>query len=191
MAKSENNEVMFGARGQVGNLVVFKNYYGRTIIAKVKTKKDNQVFSDDQRLVKERFKEAVIYAKGAVKDEILRDFYRPFEKGGVKIYNLAVADFCKPPEVKSIKAAHYQGNVGDYLTIRAMDNFKVRGVEVTITKPDGSFVESGAAVLAPNEADWIYTATAINEEVAGTVITVSATDTPGNVTVFDQEVMML
>lgn len=191
MAKSENNEVMFGARGQVGNLVVFKNYYGRTIISKVKTKKDNQVFSDDQRLVKERFKEAVIYAKGAMKDDILCDFYRPFEKGGCKIYNLAVADFCKSPEVKSINLRRYDGNIGDYLTIRAVDNFKVVRVEVTIKKADGSFVESGAAVLAPNEADWIYTATAINEDVEGTVITVSATDTPGNVTVFDQEIIMV
>ncbi|MFA6278354.1 MAG: hypothetical protein WC622_16525 [Pedobacter sp.] len=191
MAKSENNEVMFGARGQVGNLVVFKNYYGRTIISKVKTKRDKEVFSEKQELTKERFKEAVIYAKGAVKDEILCDFYRPFEKGGCKIYNLAVADFCKPPEVKSIKLTNYDGNIGDYLTIRVLDNFKVVGVAVTVKKPDGSVIESGPAVLAANEADWIYTATVVNEDVGGTIINIKASDTPGNVTEFEQVLTIL
>ena len=190
MAKSENNEVMFGARGRVGNLVVFKNYYGRTIISKVKTKRDKEVFSEKQELTKERFKEAVIYAKGVVKDEILCDFYRPFEKGGCRIYNLAMADFCKPPQVKSINVTSYQGNIGDNLIIRACDNFKVVGVEVTIKKPNGCLLEGAAAILAANEADWMYTATAVNKDVVGTIITVKVTDTPGNITVFDQEIMM-
>ena len=191
MAKSENNEVMFGARGRVGNLVVFKNYYGRTIISKVKTKRDNEEFSEKQELTQERFKEAVIYAKGAVKDEILCDFYRPFVKGGCKIYNLAIADFCKPPQVKSINVTSYHGNVGDYLIIRAFDNFKVVGVEVTVTKRNGCLLEGAAAVLAANEADWVYTATTCNADVMGTIISVKVTDTPGNVTVFDQEITIL
>ena len=191
MAKSENNEVMFGARGRVGNLVVFKNYYGRTIISKVKTKRDKEEFNEKRELTKERFREAVIYAKGAIKDEILCDFYRPFVKGGCKIYNLAMADFCKLPQVKSVNVTSYHGNIGDHIIIRAFDNFKVVGVEVTVKKPNGCLLEGASAVLAANEADWIYTATTFNAGVMGTIISVKVTDTPGNVAVFDQEIMML
>lgn len=180
MAKSENNEVMFGARGKVGNLVTFKNYYGRTIIAKRAIKKDTITASAEQELVKERFKEGVYYAKGVLQDEQLSSFYKPFEKGPVKTYNLALADFCRPPEIKSINIDHYQGNIGDDLKIRAVDNFQVVSVKVTISK-DGVVVESGMAVQEDNRVDWTYTAT---EAITGTGISflVQATDAPGNVT---------
>jgi hypothetical protein len=183
MAKSENNEVMFGARGQVGNLVVFKNYHGRTIISKVKTKKDNQKYTQDQELVKERFKEGVFYAKSVLLDEVLSNFYKPFENGPIKVYNLALADFCKSPEIKHIKMEHYQGNIDDQLTIRAIDNFRVVSVKVTISK-DGEVMESGMAVQSPNGVDWIYTTT-VQTQMEGVMIKAQATDTPGNVTTLE------
>jgi len=186
MAKSENNEVMFGARGKVGSLVVFKNYHGGTLISKARKKREAPVYSVDQEAAKERFREGVIYAKGAIQDEILSDFYRPYVRPGRSIYNLALADFCKPPQVKSIKTLNYQGSIGDHLAIRALDNFKVVGIAVTVKKPDGSIIETGPAILAPNGADWIYTATVVNEDVGGTIISVKVSDTPGNVTFFEQ-----
>ncbi len=188
MAKSEDNEVMFGARGQVGNLVVFKKYYGRTIISKVRTKRDKPSYSLKQELAKERFKEGVIYAKGVVQDQILSDFYRPLAKNGVSIYNLALADFCKAPEIKSINADYYQGNIGDKLTIRAVDNFRVVDLLVTIAKPDGIVIESGNAQQAPNGVDWIYISNAANENTEERIIKVKATDTPGNVSQLEQTI---
>lgn len=190
MAKSENNEVMYGARGKVGNLVVFKNYGdGKTIIAKVARKRDKPVYSEDQQFAKERFKEGVIYAKGVVEDPILSAFYKPYVKPGLSVYNLALADFCKPPEIKTIKTDNYQGNIGDFITIRATDNFGITTLKVLISKPDGSLVESGLAVKAPNGSDWIYTSTAGNGSPAVDLeIKIQASDTPGNVTEFEQTI---
>lgn len=190
MAKSENNEVMFGARGKVGNLVVFKNYYGRTIISKVQSKREKPNYSDEQVLIKERFKEGVIYAKGVLQDPILSDFYRPLVKGGVRVYNLALADFCKPPEIKSINIAPTSGNVSTQFTIRAIDNFKVVSVTVNITAADGSILETGTAQQGANQADWVYNTPLLVETLHGTTITAKATDTPGNVTVFTQQIWM-
>jgi len=182
MAKSENNEVMHGARGKVGNLVVFKNFgNGKTIISKVPRKRDNPVYSQTQELAKERFREGVIYAKGAVQDPILSAFYKPYSKPGLSVYNLALADFCKPPQIKTINVGSYQGNIDDRITIRAIDNFKVTGLKVVISKPDGVLIETGMATQTPNGVDWLYTATVNNEDVVNCTIKVLATDTPGNV----------
>lgn len=181
MAKSENNEVMFGARGKVGNLVIFKNYHGRTIISKVRTKRDHPTYTPNQELAKERFREGVYYAKSVLQDEVLLNFYKPFEKGPIKVYNLALADFCRPPEIKHINIDDYQGNIGDKLTVRAIDNFKVVEVKVIITKADGELIEAGSAEQAANGVDWIYSATVHTTE-ADVVIKAQATDTPGNVT---------
>jgi len=182
MAKSENNEVMFGARGKVGNLVVFKNFgNGQTIISKRPRKRRNRFYSEDQEFAKERFKEGVLYAKSAIKDPILAAFYQSFAKPGVSAYNMALADFCQPPKITSVKLNAYRGHVGDVITIRAVDSFKVTSVKVTLSKPDGTVMETGQAVAAANGADWVYTATQANHEPAGTRIQVKASDTPGNV----------
>lgn len=190
MAKSENNEVMYGARGRVGNLVVFKNYGdGKTIISKVPRKRDNPVYSENQQFAKERFREGVIYAKGAVQDPILSAFYKPYVKPGLSVYNLALADFCKPPQIKTVKTDNYQGNIGDFITIRATDNFGVTALKVFISHQDGSLVENGLAVKSPNGLDWIYTSTAGSESPAINLeIKIQACDTPGNVTQFEQTI---
>jgi hypothetical protein len=189
MAKSENNEVMYGARGRVGNLVIFKNFgNGKTIISKIPRKKDNPTYSVDQQVAKERFKEGVLYAKGAASDPILSAFYKPFTKPGTSVYNMALADFCRPPEIKSIDTQQYQGNVGDLITIKAIDSFKVVEVLVIISKPDGTLIETGMAVQATNSLNWIYTATVANSPTASTLIKAKATDMPGNVTELEKTI---
>ncbi|MCY1505548.1 hypothetical protein D9M68_397670 [compost metagenome] len=188
MAKSENNEIMHGARGKVGKLLVFRNYYGQTIISRNGRRKKSTIPSEEQTLVKERFKEGVIYAKGVLQDQVLSNFYRPYAKDGVRIYNLALADFCKPPQIKSINTEQYQGNAGDRITIRAVDNFKVVSVSLTIWAADGTLIESGIAIQLANQVDWAYTTTQSNPGLNGTTIKAKAIDTPGNITFFSQEV---
>ncbi|MES2653500.1 MAG: hypothetical protein V4663_17315 [Bacteroidota bacterium] len=181
MAKSENNEVMYGARGKVGNLLVFKNFGdGKTIISKIPRRKDNPVYSETQQIAKERFKEGVMYARGASLDPILSAFYKPFTKPGASVYNMALADFCKLPEIKSISTEHYQGNVGGYITIKAIDSFKIVTVRVLISKPDGVLIETGIAEHVPNSLNWMYTSEVANQDLLGTVVKVQVFDTPGN-----------
>lgn len=184
MAKCENNEVMFGARGKIGNLVVFKNFgKDQTVIAKTRRKPQNPVYSLQQEETKSRFKEAVIYAQGITADEGLLAFYKKYAKPGTSAYNMALADFCKPPVIENIDITGYQGNIGDKIKIRAIDNFRVVSVKFSIFGADNQLIETGNAVLSANNADWNYETTVANAAVQQSRFVAEATDTPGNVTI--------
>ena len=184
MAKSENNEVMFGARGRVGNLVVFKNFgSNQTVISKRPRRSENPVYTAKQIQVKQKFREAVVYAKGVIGNPDLAAAYQMFAKPGISVYNLALADYCKAPEITLIDTANYQGQLGDQIRVRALDNFRVTEVKVSIYDAADTLLESGLAVLSQNNIDWIYDTTTLNGNLAGTKITAEAKDTPGNTTV--------
>lgn len=192
MAKSENNEVMYGARGRVGNLLVFKNFgKDRTIISKRRKKPDNPVYSLKQELAKEKFREGIIYAKGALEDPVLFAFYKQYAKPGSSAYNMALADFCKPPQIKTINVENYLGMVGDLITIRATDNFKITNLKVSIIDPYNVLIETGTAIMATNSLDWVYQTTRPNLERSDSVIRVEATDTPGNVTTLERTIVVI
>lgn len=183
MAKSENNEVMFGARGKIGNLVVFKNFgSNQTVISKRPRRPENLVYTEKQILVKQKFREAVLYAKGVLSTPDLMAIYQPFTKPGISVYNLALADYCKAPEISLVDAANYQGQIGDQIRVKAIDNFAVTEVKVSIYDATDVLIESGLATLSANNIDWIYASTVLNSNLSGTKITAEAKDTPGNVT---------
>ncbi|WP_293297939.1 hypothetical protein [Pedobacter sp. UBA4863] len=184
MAKSENNEVMFGARGRVGNLVVFKNFgNNQTVISKRPKRPENPMYTAKQVAVKQKFREAVLYAKGAIEDPDLATFYQVFAKPGISAYNLALADYCKAPEITLIDTVNYQGQISDQIKVRAIDNFRVTEVKVSIHDAADALLESGLATLSANNVDWIYESSIQQSNLAGTKITAEAKDTPGNTTV--------
>ena len=183
MAKSENNEVMFGARGRVGNLVVFKNFgNNQTVIARRPKKVENPVYTAKQLQVKLKFKKAVIYAKGIMKNDLLLAYYAKYAKPGISAYNMALADFCKSPEIELVDVSNYNGTIGDQISVTATDNFEVVSVMVFIIDALGDIIESGLAELSDNSIDWIYTATTTNGAIQGNTIKAEATDMPGNKT---------
>jgi hypothetical protein len=91
-----------------------------------------------------------------------------------------VEDFMSPPVVKSISTNAYTGIAGSTITIRAVDDFRVTGVQVEIFAASGTLLEKGNAVLQTNGLDWIYTTTQSNAALTGSKINVIATDVPGN-----------
>ncbi|TCC89112.1 hypothetical protein EZ428_15535 [Pedobacter frigiditerrae] len=174
---------MFGARGRVGNLVVFKNFgSNQTVISRLKRKVKNPVYTNKQEEVKYKFKEAVIYARGIVGDPDLLAFYQKFAKPGTSAYNLALADFCKAPEIRLIDTDNYLGQIGDKIRARVIDNFRVMAVKISIYDASDTLIESGLAILAANSVDWLYETTLANGNLAGTKIVAEATDMPGNTT---------
>jgi len=60
--------------------------------------------------------------------------------------------------------------------------------QAAIRNDDGTELERGAAVKTPNGLDWVYTATAANQSLQGTIITVRASDTPGHIAEMSQAV---
>lgn len=186
MAKSQAM-IWKSASGSVGKeLTITQKRSGSILIGK--HRKGNSFDpTDKQQDVQGRFKVGSIYAKAAMKDPALKALYQAVALSNNKdqtAYNLALRDAFMAPEIQDITTTAYNGAIGSTITIKALDDFKVAGVKVTITNAAGVVVEQGDAVLLEaNPAWWVYTATVLNDQVQGSTITVSATDLPKNETV--------
>jgi hypothetical protein len=111
-------------------------------------------------------------------DPQARAIYEPVAAAeGNGVYRVAMNDALTKPKVTDIDLGEYTRQAGDKIYIRAIDDFEVAGVQVTIK--NGQVVESGVATKA-NDAlgRWVYTTTAFAN---GTLtIEAVATDRPGN-----------
>ncbi len=182
MAVVLKNLVTKGLSGKLGDSLVFRKVGDKTIVSTVPTTTKEP--TEAQKAQRERFQMAVLYAKSQMDDPELKAAYEAEAKGAGQpnAYNIAVADFFKAPDIDEVDLESYSGAVGDTIRVRAIDNFKVEEVKVEIYNADGSAVESGMAVKDSNGLDWIYTATAANEDLSGDRIVIKASDVPGNVT---------
>jgi hypothetical protein len=186
MAKVGNNIVTHGLSGKLGDLIVFRNRGGKTIVSKIPERKEEK-WSEAQEQQHLRFQEAVIYAKNVIADDAAKKAYKASAKEGETAYNLAVADFLKAPHIDEIDISHYTGQPGSYIQVRAVDDFKVAEVSVTIFNADGSEVEHGNAELQPGSIWWKYTATGSNNTLQGDKIVVCVSDVPGNLSEADRQ----
>ncbi|SEW04559.1 hypothetical protein SAMN05428988_1543 [Chitinophaga sp. YR573] len=182
MAKTKNNIFMTGLSGTVGKQMTLTQKKGDTIVGK-KRGPSSIPATDPQLDIQDRFKIASKYAKAAILDPVTKAAYTAAAKNNQSAYNVALADAFKAPEIQSINTTAYHGQVGDIITIRAVDDFKVVTVQVSITTAAGVLVEQGNAVLTGNGMDWKYTVTSLNEATAGSKIRVTAKDLPANETV--------
>ncbi|MFT4092667.1 MAG: hypothetical protein QM640_03420 [Niabella sp.] len=182
MAESKNNVVMHGASGKV-DLIVFSQRHGKTVISKAPA--HSVTHTPAQDAVRQKFQQAVIYARAAIADAAKKQAYKAAAQPGQSAYNVALADFFNAPDIQEIDVSGYTGNIGDQIKIAVTDNFKVAGVAVSVHNGDGTPVEAGNAVQDADGLHWIYTATAANASLTGDKITVTATDAPQNETTAD------
>lgn len=186
MAKIINNNFTRGISGKVGNDMIFSQKNGRTFIG-IKGER-RAPYTEKQLSVQIRFKEATIYGKSMMNDAISQEEYQFVADalGTTSAYTVAVSDFLRAPEITNIDLTRYSGKVGDKITVRAVDDFRVTGVFVAITNPEGTLIESGEATPNLNGVDWEYTATVANPTYLGDKIKVTAMDKPGNRTSLEQ-----
>jgi hypothetical protein len=188
MAKSKKNAVTYGLSGKIGDLLVFRQVNGQTIVSQAadtpKTK------SEQQAKHRKHFQQAVLYARVVLESPETGELYENAVKNkkGKRAFNVAVADFFHAPDIENIDLSEYGGNIGDRINIIARDDFAVKSVKVRIINPDGSIVEEGEAKQKVS-ALWVYTATQDNEDLNGDKIIVTASDLPGNVTEEEQFVI--
>ncbi|RKD12390.1 hypothetical protein BCY91_12125 [Pelobium manganitolerans] len=186
MSQSKNNVVTHGLSGMVGGMLVFKQVNGKTVVAQ-RPRKSNAVPNAGQLKRQQKFKEAAIYAKSAVQNPLYKTLYQSLAGNGKTAYNIAFADYFKPPVLSKANTSAYTGLAGQTLTVQALDDVKVEAVSIEIKQVDGTILESGAAALLPNGLDWQYQTTAVNATIAGTIITFIATDIPGNSSTLEVE----
>jgi hypothetical protein len=183
MAQNEENLLLRGTSGTIAKMITYRQRAGKTIISK-KRGKSSVPPTDTQRNVQDRFKKAVAWAKGAIKDPAVKAMYRAKAALGQSAFNVATVDAYNPPQVESIQTANYHGAVGDTILVKATDDFAVTGLTVSIASAAGDLIESGNAVMQINETDWLYTATNANAAPAGSKITATAKDGADNATTF-------
>jgi len=184
MAKSRNNVVTHGLSGKIGNMLVFRQLNGKTVVSN--TPRLSTQKSEKQLLQRQRFLQAVTYAKAAVAKEETKAIYNAVAKNGVTAFNLAIADMLSAPEIQDVNLAGYAGRPADVIYVKATDDFKVAQVAVEILKADGSLVEKGNAVLNDTGLEWQYGATVNVDGVNGCKVIVKAMDLPGNVTALEK-----
>ena len=179
MAISRNNVLTHGLSGKVGDLMVFRQLEGQTVVSGPSKKTDKA--SPKQKQHRKRFQEAIFYAKEALATPELAELYATGAKKGKKPYNVAVADFLNAPDIAEVDLSAYHGAAGDTIKVSASDDFAVKSVTVKIVNASGETVEEGEAVHKIGSM-WVYTAVTEINNLAGSKIIVSAADIPGNVT---------
>jgi hypothetical protein len=183
MAQNQENLLLRGTSGTIANMITYRQRAGKTIVSK-KRGKSSVPATETQLGIQEQFKKAVAWAKGAIKDPVVKAMYQAKAALGQSAFNVATVDAYNPPKVESIQTAGYHGAAGDTITVKATDDFAITGLKVSIANAAGDPIESGDAVMQINGTDWLYTAAKANAALAGSKITAVATDGPGNSTAF-------
>ena len=181
MSKINNNPLLKGASGMLGDVVVYRQVRGNVIMAN-KPKKSN-IITENQKPVRDKFKKAVNYAKRQMLDATSKaDYAKKISAKLASAYMVALTDFLVSPTVDQLDLSGYDGGIGDKILVQASDDFKVESVFVSILSASNAVLESGPAIQNAN-GEWEYTATVANANVATAKYQIQAKDKPGNVTV--------
>jgi hypothetical protein len=129
-----------------------------------------------------RFKGATGYGHRVLNDPLAYAYYSPKRKGIQTVWNLAISDYMKRPEIAEIDVWNYSGQAGNTIRVKARDNYGIASVIVMIINALGFEVESGTAVQIPGSEVWVYKAVEQNPEWRGGRVVVRVSDSPGNVT---------
>ena len=180
MAQSKNNVLTHGLSGKIGNLLVFRQLNGKTIVTQ--RPKKPTILAPSVVAHNTKFAQASRYAKSAIQNPALLPVYAAQAKiRGINAYNAALGDFMNSPEITQVITAGYSGNIDDKIIIHAVDDFSVNEVSVRIEKANGTLIEEGAATEYTKH--WEYTAKTFNPAISGCRIMISASDLPLNQTV--------
>jgi hypothetical protein len=188
MAKQKGNVVTHGLSGKIGDLLVFRQVDGKTVISKVP--EPPKKVSEKQAEQRRRFRQAVIYAKSAVESPDTKEIYgKMAAKKGRTPFIVAVADFLHVPEIRHIDLSNYSGQAGDTIRIEAEDDAMVKYVHVSIITSEGTLIEEGQATPDISGYIWTYAAKEDNDRSNYGKIVVSISDLPGNVVEESEELI--
>ena len=185
MAKMKLDPLFVEISGTMGDFVFKRSRRGEAIVARrppqVQCRAERGARLPSWRAHRERFSQAVAYARHALKDEELSALYKlaGMEKE-MTAFNAAVTDFLQPPSIHRLDLSEYRGQPGQTIFFRTMDDVAVIGARVTIMDMDGRPLESGDALeTGTGSGAWVYTATGSIPAETKVEVRVVATDRPG------------
>ena len=189
MANITNNLLVKGAKGKVGNQLVYRTRGDKTIITKMPEQKPGRKATGKQSEKRDQLIYASLYAQGVMLSDKLRKKYEKKATDTLTWHNLACRDFLVAPVVKKINIKEYNGLPDSQIIIKAKDDFRVIRVKVKIISASGGVVEEGDAFLDPlNRNYWIYTAKQSNTDTMGTRVIATAFDIPNNKGIMEVDV---
>jgi hypothetical protein len=179
MPKVENNNLLHGVSGKLGNNIVIRQSARGTVMANKPKKAKSS--SEDQIAVRNRFSYAAYYAREQMKRDAKALYEAAISARLNSGYAVAMSDYLTVPRIDIMDTDGYHGSVGDVIKVRAWDDFKVKSLTVVIKGPNGEELERGDAIFSTDvDPDWIYTVRTANPTLAGSSITAIAKDIPGN-----------
>jgi hypothetical protein len=179
MAYVKQNIFVEGVSGTIAGQMTLKVRKNKTVVC-VKRGPDTMPPTGQQITARDKFEDALSYAREAIADPIKKLMYAAAAKGGQTAYNVAFQDAAKPPKIILVNTERYKGLVGDVITIAVRNVVRVESVKVKILSAAGEQIEQGDAVPGPRDAYWHYTATIGNATLIGARLLITVTDLPGN-----------
>ena len=166
-----------GLHGKSGRWVYRQN--GNVTVVSDSPKPSEKPATAGQQETRDRFSLATDYAKAVIADPVSRAHYEPVAQAkGKGVYRVAMNDALSKPKVLEIDLSAYNRMDGDTITVRALDDYGVTGVRVSIS--NGEWLEEGNAVKTVDSLGrWVYTVTG-NAPAGDLTIEAAATDRPGN-----------
>jgi hypothetical protein len=182
MAQVKDNIVTEGFSGKLGSKIVFRQLGNRTVVAK--RSRTSEITTPNQATHRQRFRQAAAYAKVKMLDPAAKAEYEAMAKQYelTSAFAAAVGDFLTPPDIANINTGKYSGQPGDVILITSVNRLKIASLQVSILQPGGALLEAGPATFSVEDVAWKYVATVASAVAPGTVVRVTATDKPGNVT---------
>lgn len=185
MAKGRLGVLFAHLSGTIGDVVIRRHKDG-TVVAR-RPKRSDVPRTPAQRRREMILREAVAWARQMLNEPRVRALYdKVAKRKGKRTYDLMKSDFMRPPRVQRVDVSEYSGSPGEVIKIKAEDNVKVTGVNVSLLLEDGEVLEEGDA--EETFRGWRYTTR--REAPAGTTVRVVATamDRPGGSHTLETEV---
>ncbi|MEI7981787.1 MAG: hypothetical protein WCI71_09025 [Bacteroidota bacterium] len=179
MSNSKTNALTKNYKGKFGNQFVLRNRHGKSMMGKIPEPSSKEPTAK-QIVVKDRFLAATDYARRILMNPVYRQLYAERGAGVRSAYNVAVANYLKPPKVTEIDHTGYHGLAGDQIRVTAIDLFKVMRVMVSLRDAANGELEFGDCVQEQDGSAWIYTVKADHTPVAGQAVKAVAYDLPGH-----------
>ena len=177
MARTRGNAITNGTSGKFGNVVF-------TADGKMRSRPDtsNRVWSPLQRAHLERVERAKEYARMAISDPELNDFYaqKAARKHGLGAWHMAISHFMHDPVIYSANFMDFHGSPGDLIRVEAIDRFEVAEVMMSFISPEGIILEEVIGTRPGHRSCWVCEINSDIELVPGLQFFFRARNLPGN-----------
>jgi hypothetical protein len=133
-----------------------------------------------------KLKRCMLYARAAMADKTVKEYYQSLQKKSQTAFNVAFIDAYYAPKITALRFDLYRGMAGDLIRITSTDKYKVTEVMVNIIDLNEKLVECGYAIRQTNHGQWLYTATKTITKLPGTTVRVTAIDVPQNRSIIER-----